>query len=394
MDEGDIAIMLGSQLIQTILNSAPFDEIKDLVKKTGAPVWYQDEVEGMSPLHAAAYVRRPDVAKFLIQEGAVWNAVDNLKNTAGDIALSFNDEETYTLIRDAGIRSEMLLGILASQNKPQPDSSSDPLDTSTSNVVQHTDDTAAGSTSAFLDSKLVYTVDEHGQSICKVKVKAQVPKLIIGEDGSEEKEEEIGTGIMKETVRKLTEGHPNEKEGLKVLNVGFGLGIIDTLFESLPTPPSQHVIIEPHPDVLAHMRATGWYDRPNVTILEGKWQDFVGPTSNHKSLEFGGFDVVYTDTFSEDYSALKEFFEQLPDILDGPGARFGFFNGLGATNALFYDVYTHISELHLADIGLDVEWSDVDVSTDDGEDRWGQSREYFNLPIYRLPVARMRDMSL
>jgi protein arginine N-methyltransferase 2 len=79
----------------------------------------------MSPLHAAAYVRRPDVAKFLIQEGAVWNAgayrvqvcfglelkpwlgytVDNLKNTAGDIALSFNDEETYTLIRDAGIRS-------------------------------------------------------------------------------------------------------------------------------------------------------------------------------------------------------------------------------------------------------------------------------------------------
>jgi hypothetical protein len=42
MDEGDIAIMLGTQLIQTILNSAPFDEIKDLVKKTGAPVWYQD----------------------------------------------------------------------------------------------------------------------------------------------------------------------------------------------------------------------------------------------------------------------------------------------------------------------------------------------------------------
>lgn len=80
------------------------------------------------------------------------------------------------------------------------------------------------------------------------------------------------------------------------------------------------------------MRATGWYDRRNVTILEGKWQDFVGSTSNHKLLEFGGFDVVYTDTFSEDYSALKEFFEQLPDILDGPEARFGFFNGLGATS--------------------------------------------------------------
>lgn len=74
MDEGDVAIMLGTQLIQTILNNAPFDEIKDLVKKTGAPVWYQDEVEGMSALHAAAYVRRPDVVRFLIREGAVWNA--------------------------------------------------------------------------------------------------------------------------------------------------------------------------------------------------------------------------------------------------------------------------------------------------------------------------------
>lgn len=124
MDEGDVAIMLGTQLIQAILNNAPFDEIKDLVKTIGAPVWYQDETEGMSALHAAAYVRRPDVAKFLIREGAVWNAgacqdheicwisaqvpaniVDYLKNTAGDIALSFNDEETYTLVRDAGIRS-------------------------------------------------------------------------------------------------------------------------------------------------------------------------------------------------------------------------------------------------------------------------------------------------
>lgn len=134
--------------------------------------------------------------------------------------------------------AEMLLGILASQNKPRPDSSSDPLDTSSSNVIQHEDDTAAGSTSAFLDSKLVYTTDEHGQSICKVKVKVKVPKLIVREDGSviadgeEEKEEEIGVmmgweeGIMKETVKRLTEGHKNEKEGLKVLNVGFGLGIV------------------------------------------------------------------------------------------------------------------------------------------------------------------------
>lgn len=32
-------------------------------------------------------------------------SVDNLQNTAGDIALSFNDAETHAAIRDAGIRS-------------------------------------------------------------------------------------------------------------------------------------------------------------------------------------------------------------------------------------------------------------------------------------------------
>ena len=42
---------------------------------------------------------------------------------------------------------------------------------------------------------------------------------------------------------------------------------------------------------------------------------------------------------------------------------------------LFYDVYTHVAELHLADVGLDVQWSDVEISSEDdssprGERRW------------------------
>lgn len=33
------------------------------------------------------------------------STVDKLQNTAGDIALSFNNDKIYTLIRDAGIRA-------------------------------------------------------------------------------------------------------------------------------------------------------------------------------------------------------------------------------------------------------------------------------------------------
>jgi len=91
--------------------------------------------------------------------------------------------------------------------------------------------------------------------------------------------------------------HPNRETGLRVLNVGFGLGIIDSYFQALPVPPSTHVIIEPHPDVLRHMREQGWHDKKGVTVLEGKWQDFVGT----EVLEGMAFDAVYTDTFSEDY---------------------------------------------------------------------------------------------
>lgn len=139
--------------------------------------------------------------------------------------------------------------------------------------------------------------------------------------------------------------------------------------------------------------------------MEGRWQDFIeGP----ELLKSGGFDIIYTDTFSEDYGALRQFFEHLPDILADDESCFSFFNGLGATSelsiysvlsysyrspdAFFYDIYTRISEIHLADIGLEVTWADVDVSFDDKEGRWGETREYFSLPLYRLPIGKMKAM--
>ncbi|EMD37365.1 hypothetical protein CERSUDRAFT_114038 [Gelatoporia subvermispora B] len=359
----------GQQLVDAILSRAHIEPIKAMIT-SGAPLWYQDD-EGMSALHAAAYVENTELVRLLIDEGAIWNAVDNLHNTAGDVALSLNNEDCYTIIRDAGIRSELLLSLLSSRAPP--------TDSPLSLVLKATDTSAMGSTDAFLSSRLEYTKDEHGQEICLLKVSD---------------EEEVGVmmgwehGIMKDTVQKLCADHPNRDEGLKVLNVGFGLGIIDSLFQALPTPPATHVIIEPHPDVLKHMREQGWYDKPGVNILEGKWQDHI---ESEELMAIGGFDVVYTDTFSEDYGALHKFFGHVPDLLAGPESRFSFFNGLGATNALFYDVYTHVSDLHLADVGIDVEWTDVDVFEGE-DDRWGKTKEYFAMRLYRLPIGKMRTL--
>lgn len=93
------------------------------------------------------------------------------------------------------------------------------------------------------------------------------------------------------------------------------------------------MIIEAHPDVLNFMRDNGWYEKDGVRILEGRWQDFV---DTPELINSGGFDVIYTDTFSEDYSDLRRFFEQLPNLLADGDSRFSFFNGLGATSKYSY----------------------------------------------------------
>lgn len=63
------------------------------------------------------------------------------------------------------------------------------------------------------------------------------------------------------------------------------------------------------------------------------------------------------------------------------------------SDALFYDVYSRVSECHLSDIGADVRWSSVEVNDEEDPERWGESRRYFTQPVYRLPLAQLRQRS-
>lgn len=76
-DDIDELTTLGTHLIQSILPSSPSStlslaQIKEIVD-AGAPLWYQDPEEGLSPLHAAAYRQDPELIEYLIAKGAVWN---------------------------------------------------------------------------------------------------------------------------------------------------------------------------------------------------------------------------------------------------------------------------------------------------------------------------------
>ena len=89
--------------------------------------------------------------------------------------------------------------------------------------------------------------------------------------------------------------------GMSVLNIGYGLGIVDRLFQQAGA--AHHTIIEAHPQVLEYMRGKGVDKLPGVRILEGRWQDWL-PGKMDEVLggtEEGGFDAVFMDTFAEGY---------------------------------------------------------------------------------------------
>lgn len=72
-DIEQVAVTLGETLVQQILDGKPLEDIKASLD-IGAPVWYQTLTEGLSALHAAAYMQNHSLAKLLIERGAIWNA--------------------------------------------------------------------------------------------------------------------------------------------------------------------------------------------------------------------------------------------------------------------------------------------------------------------------------
>lgn len=99
----------------------------------------------------------------------------------------------------------MLLAMLPDQDS----------DDSSNIILREMDDTAAGSNATFLSSRLRFTKDNLGQDVCFVDAGGQDVGVMMGWE----------RGIMEDTVKKLCEGHENAQH-LKILNVGFGLGIV------------------------------------------------------------------------------------------------------------------------------------------------------------------------
>lgn len=380
----------------------------------------QDPKTGETPLHAAIRSCGPaadpeadpeaiEKAKATVQElllwGGIWNDVDDHNETPGCVALRLGQTELYELCVQAGVRAELLFGLLDGYEELSSGSEADDEDMADAGEEgeeepAHVEVEYDGPTGAPEDGddapELVETAQpkfEPPKPDAETEVKSEkyLRSKLTYSDGKLVDDDGNGvmmaweTDIMRRSVDALLPGKP---AGKRILNIGFGMGIIDSMFAE--TKPARHHIIEAHEEVLEHTSSpessfgAGWEasgpEQGAYKIHKGRWQNIVPILLEHGEV----YDAVYFDTFGEDYSQLRKFFtEYIPGLLDQNGI-FGFFNGLGADRRVCYDVYTKVVEMHMADAGMDVEWNEIDVDLqgleEAGKGEWeGVKRRYWTL---------------
>ena len=410
--------------IQHVVNAAAAHDIERLKSCIDTYVFHnckvvdvQDESNRNTPLHAAIASCAPDsnrtglpngvptsetgeaTVRFLLENGAIWNQLNKNDMTPGCIAFELGLLDLYQLMVDAGVRAELLLNRLdeydqlSEEEDDNDDAEQWPTDSGLQNIPPGI---AVREVPGAVDAPPEAVNGTHYGDVSKSSIstpgdmasQTYLSSTLSMSDSEILDEQQNGVmmawekGIMAKSADAIL-----SSPGLRVLNIGFGMGIIDSLIQSHFNKPAEHHIVEAHPDVLIELERTGWRDKPGVFIHGGRWQDVL-PTMMNAGLVF---DALYYDTFAESYKDFKEFFsEHLLGLLDSAG-RWSYFNGMGADRQISYDVYQKVVEMDLLEAGYDVEWQDVELPDFVSKEWEAVRRRYWNVEKYRLPVCKFLD---
>lgn len=352
ISEADLDIQ--AQLILLAASHHNIESLRTLLRTGSASV--QDPESGFTPLHAAIAACEPSphgatdkeyptghvngtangdrsstvesdveaaarTMRLLLQNGAIWNDVDKNNETPGCLALRLELSALYEIMVDAGVRAEMLLSRL-DEYEQLAGSEEDDEEYEEKASDEETKKNVKVETPRNAQQQ---NVNDDGEDPSEINNEDYLQSSLRFQDGRIL--DSAGNGVMmawETDIMKRSADLLVPRSGLRVLNIGHGLGKIDTFFQE--KGPSAHHVIEAHTGVLEHMRKNGWYDKPNAIIHEGRWQDVVPRIIEQGIL----FDAIYFDTFAEDYKALRDFFSDCIIGLLDDGGKFGFFNGLGA----------------------------------------------------------------
>ncbi|KAL4910329.1 hypothetical protein BDW74DRAFT_144883 [Aspergillus multicolor] len=363
------------------------------VKTNGAPNGVQTNGEEQTSEQESTVQAAVQTVRLLLQEGAIWNDLDLNNETPGCIARRLGLTEIYEMIVDAGVRAELLLNRLDGYEELSDDEMDENGEEGQEQQETTVADASASNTAddetvpQLVDSTTVATTETTQTAEADPNVTSSRylnSDLTFQQDRLLDQDQNgvmmaWETEIMAKSAKQLL-----PSPGLRVLNVGHGMGIVDGFIQE--QAPSAHHIIEAHPGVAAEMKRKGWHEKPGVTIHEGKWQDILPGLVAEGVM----FDAIYYDTFAESYADFRDFFtEQVIGVLEQEG-KWSFFNGMGADRQISYDVYQKVVEMDLFEAGFDVEWEEIDVPKLEGE--WnGVRRPYWSIDKYRLPLCKYMD---
>jgi protein arginine N-methyltransferase 2 len=321
--------------------------LKVLLKEGSANVQDPTASVATSPLHAAiascgkaadgqeADDNAVQTVEFLLQNGAIWNDLNKEDDTPGCIALRLGQKKIYDIMVEAGVRAEILfakmaaLGLTETVDEEEEEATDEITEEQPAAKKQKVSEEEVKEIQQVPEDPVLDDVSLDNHAYLKSQLRYK-DKILLDESDN---------AVMMDWEDQIMRRHAetiNPKAGLKVMNVGHGLGLVDTAIQT--HNPAEHHIIEAHPQVHARLRETGWYDKPNVHIHEGRWQDIL-PKLVAQGVVLDG---IYYDTFAEDYAALKEFFAEYVVQLLAKDGVFGWYNGLGADRQICYDVYTKV----------------------------------------------------
>lgn len=371
----------------------------------------KDTESGFSPLHAAIAACEPDTetagtngattsnskpsldaetvksavetVKFLLQEGAIWNDLDANNETPGCIARRIGALELYELIVDAGVRAELLLNRLdAYEELSDDDDEEEEAEAEAEAEAETAPELVDASAEPATETTTTTTATPANPEVSNLQYLES--RLNISNDRILDADQNGVMMAWESDIMRKSATALLPTPGLKVLNIGHGMGIVDGFFQE--QGPAVHHIVEAHEEVVTEMKRRGWDTKPGVVIHQGRWQDIL------PDLVAAGetFDAIYYDTFAESYGDFRDFFsEQVIGLLEQEG-RWGFFNGMGADRQISYDVYQKVAEMDLFEAGFDVQWEEIAVPKLDGE--WeGVRRAYWVVDDYRLPLCKFMD---
>jgi type IV protein arginine methyltransferase len=314
---------------------------------------HQDQTTGQSPLMVASNYGHVNLVRYLLEDcHAPWNAVDRHGHCAGNFATDQTHWPVVELLVDWGTRAELILGTIERQSRESSvmmddDDGEDMMiaNGSTTTPLEHLPSTKPDYLRQKLHYKKNVLLDSDQDAVMmeweRPLMKAHAEILL--------REEESGNN------NRTTSDQPLSRPK-RVLNVGFGMGIIDGIFQN-DYHPAHHIIIEAHPDVYRRMQDTGWTTRPNVRVCFGKWQDVL-PQLIREGIVV---DAIFFDTYGEHYLDMQDFHVIMTQLLAKPHGIYSFFNGLAPDNIFFHGVACQCVKLHLASLGLDSEFAACEI---------------------------------